>query len=786
MNKKINLLFLTFILFIPLSFALTITQNEVQVISTTSVNFTISTDPASIVHIYYSATASADTMLLQPNPGSTRRVTHHINLPSLVSGQRYYYQILAFNSQDSITDNNSNQFYTFLVGQPGAPGQAPIVDNVLAQALGPGSTAIRWTTDIAANAKVHYGIGNTDQTRDRASTATQQELVIPTQSGENYQFYVESCTDAGLCGRSQIQGFTAGGAQGPLAIQLEVNISETSSRTSIDIPVQTIPLAKVEVFVDGMRKRISNPSETGDDGLVVFYDIPLTPDQSNEVKIVASDATGASSEITQHVMVDITPPSLNLNPLSGVASSAITVTGIASEPVTITYTSELTGVSQLPIVGNLQNRSAAGPNRVRLQWSIDPIFNKYAVYANGVMVAEVSQGEYEFTQGAPGANILFTVTGITTECRMSDISAGFNVAFSGSGGNLSLFTQVQSSCQHTSQSIEANGAFSLPISLVQGRNLITLNAIDKAGNTAEEEFEVLYDTQIPSFVMEETNIADLSPVYDDIANIRGRVTEQAAVYIYVNEDIDTNIPTYITSTDEEGRFYVPVELKRDPVLFETGIALGTGVGSAESSGWHNRIKIKAIDEAGQESADQRVYDLIFAKCGQGGVFSVDIDPPTRAVHADEILDGTAEIYFSINLDYPDDETFQVNGRDYPRYQILRPPALHASFLSKAEQDKIDQFKQVGAPTIMWDREFKHGTASVSVHGYDFNGNEPEDRQEMLDLIAETNKGKCAAGAAGDIYGCIQVPLELEISYAENRPGYQTTPQGGVISQTGLG
>ena len=780
-------LLVCFLLVLPFSFALTIDQNTVEIITGSSVRFSIITNPDSIVHIYYSEQATSESMALQPNPGSTRRTTHTIDLAGLIPGQRYYYQIVAFNSQESIVDDNSGQFYTFILGQESSPTIPPVISDVRARVLSPGTTAITWTTNVPATTKVYYGLTAPDQSRDTQGTALQHELIIPTQRDQVHYFFVESCNEAGLCSRSDPETFVAGAGEGAqMQIQLDTTLPDASSRTSLDIPVQTIPRAKVEVFVNGVRKRVSSPTETGDSGFVMFYDVPLQPDQTNEVRVVVSDASGSSSEVIKNVLVDISPPLLTLQPLPAAVSAAFQISGDVSEPVTLSVTAELLGASSLPVLAPPILVDPAGPDTARLHWNLDPAFSSYAVYANGILIAEVPQEEYVFQQGAPGTRVLFTVAGVTSNCRVSDVSAPLEVAFDGSGGTLPTLTPVDLSCQSGgSQGTQVQGPFTQSVTLYEGRNLITIRVVDAAGNIAEQIAEILYDTQAPAFVMEETNIADLSPVYDDVAKIRGKITEPAAVYIYVNEDIDADTPTMIVPTDDTGYFTAEVELARDPDLFEASIP-GASVGSAESSGWHNRVKIKAVDSAGFETIDDHIYDLIFAKCGQSGIFGVQLEAPTRLVHPDEILDGTAEVFFTLHLTYPSEEKFTVNGREYPRYQIARPPALHIPPLNRQEHDEIEQIDQVGAPTLIWDREFKHGAASISVHGYDFGDEESDDRQESLDKIADTNKGECAEGLAGDIYGCIKVPLELEIQYIENRPGYQTTPEGGVISQTGIG
>ena len=791
--------FLLLILFLTLlssllssfAFALTIGSNTVTPLDAATADVNFITDEPTIAFVNYGIDPTLGQQAADPsNP--QLRASHAIRLSNLNGGQQYFFNVLVANSMgETIIDDNHGQLYTFVAQAPGAPVPAAqlAISNVRVNTLGPSTTVINWETNLPATAKVYYGRdGSTNQTQQRQTPATSHSIVLQTQSGVVYTFYVESCVQQNCVStETNIDSFV-GGSQSALPLQFQVNatIPEVASSASIDIPVFTLPFVRIDLFVNGFRTRTSSPSETGSVGTVTFYGVSLQRDQTNQIRIVASDASGSQAEITGSVLVDTTPPTLSIDPLPSAVQDFLAVAGNVSEPVTIKFSTRLRDAPALPIITNVRTTDNPSQNEVDLEWDLNQAFTSYAIYANDILVGESTQEQFTFRNGAPGATIAFSVAGVTQECIQGSKSPAMNVVFDGSGGTLGTLTPIQLSCERGENVIQAQGRFSHQVNLFEGANIVTITAKDVAGNDAVVVAEVLYDTQAPQFIMDDTNIDDVSPVYDDVVKIKGKISEPGAIYFYLNDDIDQNNPTMIVPTDNDGYFEADVQLIKDPGIFQAKIPGATGVGSAANAGWINRLKLKAVDNAGFET-ETNEYPIIYAKCGYGGAFSVTVDPPSRAVHPDEVADGTAEVYFNLHLRYNGQETFRVGSQEYPRYRILQNPALHVPLLSKEEEAQLEQVKQVGAPRVIWDRAFKNGVASISVNGYNFGDVNPEDlsREEKLDMISNTNKGTCLYGLAGDLYGCIKVPLELEIRYLENRPAAQA--QGaGVASQTGVG
>ena len=146
-----------------------------------------------------------------------------------------------------------------------------------------------------------------------------------------------------------------------------------------------------------------------------------------------------------------------------------------------------------------------------------------------------------------------------------------------------------------------NNSFNTVIELVEGKNTITISAIDRAGNKTDTTLNVIRDTTVPQILMGSPN--DNSTVDKESISVSGSV---------IDENIDTvTVNGKIVSVDTNNG------------LFDTTIKLQEG---------KNAITIIAIDKAGNRNSQivtvyYKTQKVIILKIGQTS-FTVDGVPNT--------------------------------------------------------------------------------------------------------------------------------------------------------------
>ncbi len=186
-------------------------------LTTAGINFT--SKDASKVKIYYGksegfgGTAELNTSLSESS--------YSISIDGLDDGSKYFYKINTFDSDSNEYEGNVYSFTT--------PAR-PRISNVRFQPVEnqPSSTQkVSWTTNVAANSEVSYGVGNLAKTTSDNKLGTLHEVTISGLSDDStYQLVARSRDENGNLAQSDIQIFkTALDTRPPTVSEVVVEVS---------------------------------------------------------------------------------------------------------------------------------------------------------------------------------------------------------------------------------------------------------------------------------------------------------------------------------------------------------------------------------------------------------------------------------------------------------------------------------------------------------------------------------------------------------------------------------
>ncbi|MEK6858066.1 MAG: hypothetical protein AABX39_05760, partial [Nanoarchaeota archaeon] len=302
------------------------------------------------------------------------------------------------------------------------------------------------------------------------------------------------------------------------------------------------------------------------------------------------------------------------------------------------------------------------------------------------------------------------------------------------------------------KNLPANGEFSVDLDLpVEKTTKVEVVATDKAGNSAKESKKTIVDTQPPTFLSD--NLEQLTPSYDRIVTVRGKVSEKSSVNIFINEELEKAG----VLTDENGNFQQEIELKRN-AYFQISAKDRTS-GAEISSEWSNKIKLEAVDLAGRKAT--KAAEVKYSLCGSGGDFRINWEKPSPTILNPRLmLQGNQTFGIPFNITYTGSNDFSFVGA----------PTVYPMQLSPSESEKFDEeWVQITPPLFEIPKGGRDilGYAQVQFAALKGIVGQKKDTDYAREKnISEHRKGKeCKVPG----FGCVRFYLMGELKYSQKIP-----------------
>jgi nitrogen fixation protein FixH len=331
-------------------------------------------------------------------------------------------------------------------------------------------------------------------------------------------------------------------------VQLEFTIDAQAPTLSITSPVQGLITRDPQVYIQGMYLddlseltdivvRINNALVT--EGSPGTLNYPFTLSEGvNAIVVDATDAAGNKAVVTLTITLDTYPPTLYItSPLDDLLTSedVLLVEGISDAD-----TSLMVQVIQGGVVKRTEELTTLG----------DGTFIVSVPLYEGEQVINVTATD------SPAKNmrtVLRTVTRDTTPPKLFIDSPAADTTYIKTT-TLTLSGHVEDAkadmvvVRVNGRLIVHSGTFSVPVSLLEGPNIITVTAEDEAGNIASETRNVIRDTVPPMLDVD-------TPEYLLTSNpdlvIKGTTNRDAVSVTVLGEQV---------SVDLDGRFTTTVDL----------------------------------------------------------------------------------------------------------------------------------------------------------------------------------------------------------------------------------
>ncbi len=569
-----------------------------------------------------------------------------------------------------------------------------------------------------------------------------------------------------------------GGAVASQGFQLDVQAPRYVRQPKVTITGTTAPNADLEVFMGTTKVRISQADA---DGNINIQNIPLSA-INNAITVKAFDDLGNAQEASLQVTLDRTPPQITLTDApSTVTSPSVTINGETDEPVTLYYIAQSMEDLTPPTTLVGLTTTTIEENKVELSWgpsAADDLL-EYAIYRDGERIAISNNPSYSDDTASSGNTYVYSVSGVDNNCNEGPKSLGVTVTTLSGGNEKETPDEAQLSCEAEAASIQVSSPFTISVPVSPGQNRIRLTAVDTAGNQAVLTHNVFLDVGPPTFI--DTNLEEIGTTYIPLVTVRGQTSEPAAVHIYVNDHVEE-----IVTTDDQGFFEKDIELKTDVAISTAqGASLDTG------QGWKNEIKLVAIDGAGFESQPYGPVEVIYALCGFGNWYDVDLlDAMPSNLLPRMILQGTQQINIPFTLKYIGGNQPELNVYDVKAIRVAMSPELERYY---------DNSMVVTSTFATAQSE----TEAVGMIQIKFNPFDPapdtQSTWEKEHAISEYRKGDAEAPAIGATtggtyyrppetctipgLGCFRFYLELEIPFKEKIAQTYRDPQTNQVLGT---
>ena len=275
--------------------------------------------------------------------------------------------------------------------------------------------------------------------------------------------------------------------------------------------------------VDMVRVSIDGDTWVDAEGTETFTCTLLdVPDGTIMVRVRAYDAGGNYEEVLASVLVDTTPPNLVLvSPRDGLVTNEITVKVLAA-----TETGATAYVNQIPVA---------------VEYTL---IEEWVDLTEGLNSIEISVSD----SLGNVRQVIVTIILDTMAPQLSVVSHEDWVSVSSTSIDLMGMTEPQGVTVQVNDvpvTVSSEGSFETPITLSAGRNDITLEALDTAGNRQVLILTVFLDQEPPALILLEPSDGDR--IDGSSVHVVGLVEPGCAVYVgnqeiaVVNGQIDTHL-----------------------------------------------------------------------------------------------------------------------------------------------------------------------------------------------------------------------------------------------------
>lgn len=739
--KRLSAALIVFVLLSATALALTISasDNPTKAITATTARIDWTTNVAATSRIDYGTT----TALGLVKEDLAFVTSHSVTLSGLETGKKYYYRItsIAADGDFAINDNDGN-FYSFTTGA-GAETVPPAFSDVKPSSFGDTTTTLSWKTNEPATTVVYFGETSLQAVTDTA-LVSEHVLTVPTQQGRTYTVIVSGCDAFGNCANATPLTVLAGAQNGlpPLTADVPRFVNENR----VTVRGTTRPFAKIEIFSDGVKRHTLTAAG---DGSFVAANVLLSAAETT-IKIVVTDVLGNAISQEYPITIDNVPPKVTIQALPAVApGTPLTVSGMTDEPVTILYEVKRAFDTEAPDRVSGLAVASVKANEVVLKWNpseADDVF-EYAVYRDGVRVGVAQAASFVDSTNAK-STYEYRVSAVDKSCNEGALSESVLVQTPSGSTVEGSPKEVDLACASDAQSVEADGAFSFAVDLAEGDNQLKISAADKANNRQDFLKTVRLDHTPPQFI--ETNLDKISPTYIPEVTVSGKVSEKATVFVYVNDETE---PQTFEVTDDDGRFSIKVLIKTarakaSNASMPTGaVVLEAGVGKVVS-----KVRLEAIDAAGLK-ATAGPTDVVFALCGEGSWFDVDVGDASPSIITPRLLiDGVQQIGIPVNISY--------RGNASKNNVLIKRVSVSALELNLEDQENSDNgLAQVNY--LKNPRNVNEGYIQIA-----FGAQAPDSGQTTAEKeteIYEDHETACATGGS-----CVKLYYQLNIEFQEVR------------------
>ena len=339
-------------------------------------------------------------------------------------------------------------------------------------------------------------------------------------------------------------------------LTLAVSVPGYVNRRVIDISGSVKANSAVSLYVNDLntpRKTLSG-SETAS-GKFYFSQVQLQ--DSNSIKIIASDSSGNKVEKTFEVGVDTDSPVVKLSSIVNITSKInLNITGNVNEPVAVNvFIDSSANNSAVPPKINKLNSTKVTQNSVELKWeaSQDRDFSHYVIYRNGVPIATANPSSFTvFTDALvdSGKEYTYQISEINIFGNEGPKSGTLAVKTLDGGAILNanyppvdIFEEFRAPSFKTN----ASGDFNIGTKLTKGDGVYEIKLVfeDKAGNKFTAQKILTLDTKKPAVKIITPPTGSL--VYENVAHevdIIGKTEPNARVHLFIDRtpfSFDTDV-----------------------------------------------------------------------------------------------------------------------------------------------------------------------------------------------------------------------------------------------------
>ena len=761
-GRVFTLIVIALIINLPVVFSWQISNLQVSNITHNSATVSWETGTQTQGELNYGETTARSNQMTSPL-GSN----HTFYLTGLNNNEKIYYEAKSIepNGETKSEKMGYNEPLYFETKSPPDTQHPSITTGPSISLPSDSQATISWATDEPTDAVVSYGTdqGNLDSEIEKNQKQTSHSVTLDGLTKDTKYYYsIRYCDASGNCESTSTDFFVAGQDSTPPTISL--NLPEKYGKSTITFDGQTEPFALVKLYINDSW--VSH--QTADaDGDFTFHSLTVSGYGSVvNMKFVAEDQVGLTVEKSHVMEVNFDQPHLTVEMPSNVTDH-VTVTGSVDQLCDVTFRASSQQDQNPPVkVTGLRN-TTVGTNSVALEWEpVDDAIHEYAVYRDGRRITTVSGESFEDSGAyvASGQTYTYKVSAVDENCNEGPKSSGVSVT-TVSGGSMTSTqeppaTNLTCDVYSYSTTMKVQGSFTQDIPLEQGPNHIEIVAENDYGNKDTYTTTVNVDTESPEIT--ETNLEGdtLSPSYSSQVKIRGKVSEASTIYAYLNGESSPSASKEVSSA---GDFSIEVNLERGEDLVYTEDSQDEDESlRAEGSlpnKWENVVELEAVDDAGHRS-ERVTGTIVYAMCGAGHWFNVDVRDPTEILNPRLMIEGMAQIGMSLDIEWVGGSMNDVTITDVKIHQ--RPLSLEemddwdTEWISVSKRgDTVNHTNWYGYVQL------KLRSIDPSPSGSNWTIFQKEEN------LSKHRQGECVSEA----FGCVRYPLMVEVMFEQDDLNY---------------